>query len=199
VSGRNRPYVGRGGQKLQAALDAFGLDVRGGVCADFGCNVGGFTHCLLSRGAAKVYALDTGYGQLAWTLRKDPRVVVMERTNALYAEPPELVDLVAIDVAWTPQELIVPAALRWLRKADPCAPGGAVVSLLKPHYELSRGEGRKPWGPLSKEQAERTCLEVCRRLHQAGRPVRAAMRSGLPGKGGNEEFFLLIASGTVGA
>src|ERR687894_2662164 len=123
------PFVSRAGQKLDHALSHFGIDVTGFVCADLGCNVGGFTDCLLQRGAAKVYAIDTGYGALEWKLRKDPRVVVMERTNAMHAELPEPVSLVTIDVAWTRQRHILPAARRMV------ATDGTVVSLIKPHYE----------------------------------------------------------------
>jgi 23S rRNA (cytidine1920-2'-O)/16S rRNA (cytidine1409-2'-O)-methyltransferase len=131
-------FVSRAGAKLLRALEAFALDVTGLRCADFGCNVGGFTDCLLQRGAAHVTAIDTGYGSLAWKLRQDPRVEVRERTNALHAEPPAGgVDLVVVDLAWTPQRLAVPAALRWL------APGGRIVTLVKPHYELLEGE--KAW------------------------------------------------------
>ena len=190
MSSSGGPYVGRGGEKLAAALDAFDLDVAGWVCADFGCNIGGFTDCLLRRGAEKVYAVDTGYGMLAWTLRTCDRVGVMERTNALHCPPPEPVDLVAIDVAWTPQALIVPAALAWL-KHPPQTPG-RIVSLLKPHYELAKATGRTPAAGLTDDQADRTCLETCRRLADLGCRVAAAMRSGLRGKGGNAEFLLLL-------
>lgn len=123
------PFVSRAGVKLDYALAHFGIDVSGWTCADLGCNAGGFTDCLLQRGAAKVYAVDTGYGMLEWVLRKDPRVVVMERTNAMHAELPERVDLVVIDVAWTKQKHILPAARRLGKE------GGAVVTLVKPHYE----------------------------------------------------------------
>jgi 23S rRNA (cytidine1920-2'-O)/16S rRNA (cytidine1409-2'-O)-methyltransferase len=187
-------FVSRAGEKLDAALDAFGLDVRGMVCADFGCNVGGFTDCLLSRGASKVYAVDTGYGGLAWKLRRDPRVVVMERANALYAEAPHPVDFVAVDVAWTPQKLVVPAAMGWLKKPDDASGGGWIVSLLKPHYELAKIRGRKPRSALSVAQAGAVCLEVCRRLAEIGCPVCCVAPSALLGKGGNREFFLLLAS-----
>ncbi|TFG88259.1 MAG: TlyA family RNA methyltransferase, partial [Gemmatimonadales bacterium] len=138
--GDDDAFVSRAGRKLAAALDAFGLDVAGAICADFGCNVGGFTDCLLRRRAARVYAVDTGYGALAWTLRTSDRVVVMERTNALHCPVPEPVDLVTIDVGWTPQSRIVPAAMRWLKPAG----GGRIVSLLKPHYELGREAGARP-------------------------------------------------------
>ncbi len=184
-------YVSRAGLKLAAALQAFGLDVRSAVCADFGCNVGGFTDCLLQAGAAKVLAIDTGYGELAWRLRKDPRVVVMERTNALYCPPPEPVDLVVIDVAWTPQEMVMPAALRWLRRPaqGPC--GGRIVSLLKPHYEISRLGGQKFHRILSEQESTGVCLRVCERLAERHCRVDAVMRSTLLGKGGNQEFLLL--------
>jgi 23S rRNA (cytidine1920-2'-O)/16S rRNA (cytidine1409-2'-O)-methyltransferase len=192
----NRPaghFVSRAGEKLSAALDAFELDVRGAVCADLGCNVGGFTDCLVQRGASRVYAVDTGYGELAWKLRNDGRVVVMERTNALHCRPPQQVDLVSIDVAWTPQERIVPAAVRWLK------PGGRIVSLLKPHYELTKMQKRSPHQPLSDALAGEVCLAVCRRLSELGCCVRAAMRSAIRGKGGNVEFLLLVTPAPVGA
>ena len=182
-------FVSRSGEKLDAALEAFGLDVTGRTCADFGCNVGGFTDCLLQRGAERVYAIDTGYGALAWTLRTSDRVVVMERTNALRAAPPERVDLVTIDVAWTPQVLIVPAAESWLK------PGGRIVSLLKPHYELEKLRRRKPRSPLSDAETQDVFREVCGQLASATWAVRAAMPSPLRGKGGNVEFLLLLDRG----
>src|SRR5579859_3432282 len=103
-------FVSRAGEKLDHALTTFNVDVTGFVCADFGANGGGFTDCLLSRGAAKVFAIDTGYGALEWKLRKDPRVVVMERTNAMHVSLPERVGVVTIDVAWTRQRNILPSA-----------------------------------------------------------------------------------------
>ncbi len=184
-----RAYVSRGGLKLAAALDAFGVDPAGQRCADFGANVGGFTDCLLRRGAAKVYAVDTGYGDLAWTLRNDPRVVVLERTNVLHAPCPAPADLVVIDLAWTPQVRGVPAAAGWL------GPGGRIVSLLKPLYELSklgRKRGRKRLDP---GESRVVCREVCMRLADAGFVPRAVMPSPVRGKGGNEEFLLLLEPG----
>ena len=208
MSEASSQYASRAGDKLVAALEAFDIDVTGLVCADFGCNVGGFTDCLLQRGAAKVYAADTGYGTLAWPLRKDPRVVVMERTNALHCDVPAKVDLVTIDVAWTPQVLIVPAAMRWLREAplpscSPTAPLPGVISLLKPHYEMAklsggrnrgkRGRGQDRAEAMSPLQAAELCLDVCGRLAADGYTVVAAMRSPLIGKGGNQEFLLSLS------
>src|SRR4051795_9025916 len=111
------PFVSRAGEKLEHALNTFALDVSALTCADLGSNVGGFVDCLLQRGAAKVYAVEKGYGVLEYRLRKDPRVVVMERTNAMHVELPERVSLVTIDVAWTRQKNILPAA-RTLLRAD---------------------------------------------------------------------------------
>jgi len=126
------PHVSRAGDKLAFALDHWHIDVKNLICADLGCSTGGFTDCLLQHGAAKVYAVDTAYGILEYKLRLDPRVVVMERTNALHLELPELVDFISIDVGWTPQRLILPAARTLLK------PGGQIISLLKPHYELKK-------------------------------------------------------------
>ena len=117
------PYASRGGLKLAAALDAFALDVRGLVAADVGASTGGFTDCLLQRGAARVFAIDVGYGQLAWELRQDPRVVVLDRTNARYLERlPEPVDLVVVDVSFISLRLILPRAIGWLRQVSQASP-----------------------------------------------------------------------------
>ncbi len=187
-----RRFASRAGEKLAFALDAFEMSVEQAVCADFGCNVGGFTDCLLGRGAAKVYAVDTGYGALAWTLRTDDRVVVMERTNALRCDAPEPVRLVTVDVAWTPQRRIVPAAMRWLD-----GPDGRVVSLLKPHYELPAARRPKGRTPLADADARAVCRDVCEAL--AGDcDVLAAAASPLRGKGGNVEFLLLLAPAAEG-
>ncbi|MBN1556061.1 MAG: TlyA family rRNA (cytidine-2'-O)-methyltransferase [Phycisphaerae bacterium] len=179
--------MSRAGEKLEAALRAFDVNPAGCICADFGANLGGFTDCLLRHGAVKVFAVDTGYGALAWTLRQDSRVVVMERTNALYVEPPQPVDLVVIDVAWTPQEQILPAAKRW------CNENGRILSLLKPHFELTKLQGgKKPYAPLRDEQANDIAREVMQRLASEGYAPRAAIPSPLRGKGGNCEFVLLF-------
>lgn len=192
MSGGASKYASRGGLKLEAALSAFGVDVRGLSCADLGCSTGGFTDCLLKHGAAKVYAVDTAYGELAWTLRKDPRVVVMERTNALHAEPAALVDLVTLDVSWTPTKRVVPAALRWL------SPGGRVIALIKPHYE-AKGLGIElpRGGVLEEARAEEIAGRVSESLPTVGARVLGMIRSPVKGgtKGdGNTEWLVLLAA-----
>jgi 23S rRNA (cytidine1920-2'-O)/16S rRNA (cytidine1409-2'-O)-methyltransferase len=195
LSGDTQEFVGRGGLKLRHALTEFGLDVRGMTCADFGANVGGFTDCLLRAGAERVYAVDTGYGVLAWTLRNDPRVVVLERTNALHAEPPSrLMGLIAIDLGWTPQKHAIPAALRWL------APGGRIVTLVKPHYEVAPDEKELLHdGVLSPADAERIAARTVEQLPALGVRVLATTKSPLLGGAskkrarGNEEWLSLVA------
>lgn len=191
-------YVSRGGLKLAHALDAFALAPDGLACADLGCNVGGFTDCLLQRGAARVYSVDTAYGELAWTLRNDPRVVVMERKNALHTPPPEgvRVALVAIDLGWTPQRLAIPAALKWLDE------GGSIVTLIKPHYELTDAE--KPLlraGVLDQAKAEEVASRVAAALPALGVAVRGLTRSPiLGGKGasrGNAEWLAWLEPATA--
>lgn len=137
-------YVSRAGLKLHHALTEFQLDPRDRTCADFGCNVGGFTDCLLRHHAAHVYAVDTGYGALAWTLRNHPNVTVMERTNALHAPPPAppaaRPSLIVIDMGWTPQRVCIPAALKWLANDHNAPHTSRIITLIKPHYELAPSE-----------------------------------------------------------
>lgn len=220
MSEPRQPFVSRAGLKLAHALDAFapdgparlgamGVDPRGRRCADFGCNVGGFTDCLLQRGAAGVIAIDTGYGTLAWTLRNDPRVTVRERTNALHAEPPPGgVDLVVIDMAWTPQRLSIPASLRWLGgsgavgdRTDASAQAGRIISLIKPHYELEPHEKHLlKDGFLAHDEARRVAQRVAERMPSLGAQVVAAAESPITGGksarsragAGNLEFLLLL-------
>ncbi len=177
-------YVSRAGAKLHAALAEFEIDPAGYTCADLGCNTGGFTDCLLKFGAKKIYAIDTGYGVLEWKLRKDERVVVMERTNALHVELPESVDLVVIDVAWTRQHLILQAAKRLLSS------GGRIVSLIKPHYEAERSQLNK--GVLSPEDAPRILQSVFDRLAEANFVPTATTQSPIVGRKGNLEYLALF-------
>jgi len=174
-------YVSRAGAKLDHALTAFDLNVSGLICADLGSNTGGFVDCLLQRGAAKVYAIDAGYGSLDWKLRNDARVVVMERTNAMHATLPEPVQFISIDVSWTRQRNILPAAARLI------APGGNVVSLIKPHYEAGKSLLRR--GVLPAEQIHAVVQQVALDIEKAGFEMLAVTPSPITGSGGNSEIL----------
>lgn len=182
---RSERVVGRGHHKLAAALEAFGVIPAGWVCADLGCNVGGFVGCLLARGAERVYAVDTGYGALDYQLRRDPRVVAMERTNAMHVRLPEAVNLVTIDVGWTRQKHILPAARAMTR------PDGQIISLIKPHYEAEPSLLRD--GVLPAEHVDGVVESVASTLGDLGLVELGRTLSPLPGHGGNQEVFLLLA------
>lgn len=189
---KDHPFVSRGGLKLAHALDAFGIDVEGLVCADLGCSTGGFTDCLLQRGAARVHAVDTAYGELAWTLRQDPRVVVHERTNALHMEAAEPVDLVVIDLGWTRQERAIPVAVQWLKES------GRIVSLVKPHYEIARArfEELAVGGVLPDDVAGQIAEKTVEGLGAFGAEVAGLVRSPIRGgKGGKGNLEWLVNLG----
>ena len=184
------PYVSRGGHKLAAGLDAFGVDPAGWVCADLGASTGGFTDVLLQRGAARVYAVDVGYGQLHWRLRNDPRVVVMERTNARYLQSlPEPVQLAVIDASFISLRLLLPAAQRVL------APGGQIIALIKPQFEA----GRERVGKGGVVRDERVHRQVLREVvawaaaHDLG--PQGLLPSPIRGPKGNREFLLWMQPG----
>jgi 23S rRNA (cytidine1920-2'-O)/16S rRNA (cytidine1409-2'-O)-methyltransferase len=177
-------FASRGGEKLEAALVRFELDVAGLVAADVGASTGGFTDCLLQHGARRVYAIDVGYGQLDWRLRNDPRVVTMERTNARYLESlPEPVDLVTADVSFISLRLILPAAVHWLRL------DGQVVALIKPQFEAGRrqvGRGGVVRDPAMHRHVLAQVLDSAAGL---GLGLRGLMPSPLRGPAGNVEFL----------
>ena len=187
------PFVSRAGLKLEHALHAFNVDVTGLTCADLGCNVGGFTDCLLRQGAKHVHAIDTGYGTLAWKLRSDERVTTLERTNALHIDPPCVVDLVVADLGWTKQNLALPACLKWIKN-------GHIITLVKPHYELSKEEKlvESVASGLSDEAVERVLLnmvELCNELQleilgKTVSPIRGK-KSSKKGQGNCEYLFHL--------
>jgi 23S rRNA (cytidine1920-2'-O)/16S rRNA (cytidine1409-2'-O)-methyltransferase len=177
-------FVSRAGQKLEHALSHFALDVSGKTCADLGSNTGGFVDVLLQRGAAKVYAIDTGYGALDWKLRKDPRVVVMERTNAMHATLPEPVSVVTIDVAWTRQRHILPAARRMVSRDGFC------ISLIKPHYEADAAMLKK--GVLPEELVARVVDSVKADVKMAGFDLIGTVASPIKGSQGNIEVLALL-------
>ena len=136
LKGEDIGYVSRGGLKLEKALKALNIDIAGFVCLDVGASTGGFTDCLLKHGASRVFAVDVGYGQLAWKLRQDPRVVVIERTNIRFMPEetlPQLVDLVTIDVSFISLKIVVPAVLKFMKK------DARILSLIKPQFEVGKG------------------------------------------------------------
>lgn len=187
----DRPYVSRGGLKLAHALDVFGVDPTGQVCADLGCSTGGFTDVLLRRGAARVYAVDTGYGVLDWSLRNDGRVVVLERTNALHVALPEPVSLVTIDAGWTRQAKILPHARTLL------ADGGEIVTLVKPHYEVDPATLRPTRGVLPEERIEPVLTQVRGEIMTAGFEIAGETPSPIRGSAGksargNIEFLMRL-------
>jgi 23S rRNA (cytidine1920-2'-O)/16S rRNA (cytidine1409-2'-O)-methyltransferase len=178
-------FVSRAGEKLEHALAKFEIDVKDKICIDFGASTGGFVDCLLQRGAAKVYAVETGYGVLDWKLRNDSRVVVMERTNALHAEFPQKVDFISIDTSWTKQKLIVAKALENLKD------DGFIVSLVKPHYEAERHMLSK--GVLDEKYMEEVLEKAKKDIEGLGANVIGKTESPIEGKrGGNKEFLFWI-------
>ena len=184
------PYVSRGGEKLAGALDAFGLGARGLVALDVGASTGGFTDCLLQRGARRVIALDVGYGQLAWKLRQDPRVAVIERTNARALTPamlPEAPELAVVDVSFISLATVLPAVASVVR------PGGTILALVKPQFEVGRGrvgKGGVVRDPALRAEAVAGVRAAAERL---GLAVRGEAESVLPGTKGNREVFVWLA------
>jgi 23S rRNA (cytidine1920-2'-O)/16S rRNA (cytidine1409-2'-O)-methyltransferase len=178
------PYVSRGGLKLEAALDRFAIEVSGVIAADVGASTGGFTDCLLQRGASKVYAIDVGYGQLAWRLRNDPRVIVMERVNVRYLEGlPEPIGLATVDVSFISLELVLPAVIGFLK------PRSDIVALIKPQFEAGRKQVGKG-GVVKDPAAHRAVLrKVLLWAEEHGLTVRGLMASPLKGPAGNVEFL----------
>ncbi len=187
------PYVSRGGLKLAHALDTFGLCPSGMVALDVGASTGGFTHCLLQRGARKVYALDVGHGQLHYKLRQDPRVVVMEGVNARYPfQLPELVDLVTMDVSFISVTLVLPSVAEHLK------PGGYIIVLVKPQFEARREEvGR---GGVVRDPVIHAAVlgRIIAWAVNQGFRFRNLTPSPILGDAGNREFFLLLQKSTGG-
>ncbi|OIO90287.1 MAG: TlyA family rRNA (cytidine-2'-O)-methyltransferase [Anaerolineae bacterium CG2_30_64_16] len=189
---RGLPYVSRGGLKLAAALAAFGVDPAGWVCADIGASTGGFTDCLLQRGAVRVYAVDVGYGQLAWSLRQDPRVVALERVNIRHLTSlPESVALATIDVSFIGLGLVLP------RVAELLAPEGQVIALIKPQFEVGKGQVGKG-GVVRDPALHRAVIErVLREAAGMGLAPAGVIRSPITGPAGNVEFLAWLRLGAV--
>jgi 23S rRNA (cytidine1920-2'-O)/16S rRNA (cytidine1409-2'-O)-methyltransferase len=184
-------FVSRGGLKLQALFDHFNFCVKGLICLDVGASTGGFTDCLLHHGAKKVYTVDVGYGQLAWKLRQDPRVVTIERTNIRYLDPekiPDPIDIITIDTSFISLKLVVPAALKFLRK------GGRVVTLIKPQFEVGKGKVGK--GGIVKDPALHTAVlsDLAVFFKKIGLEPGPAIPSPILGPKGNQEFLMPLYS-----
>lgn len=165
-------------------MEAFGVRPQGWVCADLGASTGGFTDCLLRFGAAKVYAVERGYGVLAYAIRNDPRVIVMERTDALHVTLPEPVQLVTIDAGWTRQQLILPVARRLLE------PGGRIISLVKPHYEAS--PDKIVGGVVPDDQVPGILAPLREMIATLGLRLAAERQSPIRGQAGNREVLWLL-------
>lgn len=186
-------FVSRGGHKLAAAMDAFPINVQGLVCADVGASTGGFTDCLLQHGAAKVYAVDVGHGILAWSLRNDERVVVMEKTNARYVEKlAEPVSLVVMDASFISLKILLPVVKNWFLPAM-----GQVVALIKPQFEAGRKEVSKGKGVIRDPEIHRRVVREILDFTQAeGYGVKGLVRSPVLGPKGNVEFLVWLGLGT---
>lgn len=189
-------FVSRGGDKLEAALEAFDLDVAGRVCADVGASTGGFTDCLLQRGAARVYAIDVGKGLLHWKLRNDARVVVMEQTNARHvAALPEPVSLVTMDASFISLKILLPVAGKWFASPD----NGEVIALIKPQFEAGRKDVARGQGVIRDPVIHRQVLqEVLGFAQTHGFGVIGLIRSPILGPKGNAEFLARLVAGLPG-
>ncbi len=187
IKGDKMPYVSRGGQKLAGALEALGISVQHLVCLDIGASTGGFTDCLLQHGAAKVYAVDVGYGQLAWRLRRDERVVVIERTNIRHMPAdriPEPADLATIDVSFISLRIVVPEVVKFLK------PGGRILALIKPQFEVGKGKVGK--GGVVKDAGLRESVisGLIEFFNQLGLTCGTVVPSSILGPKGNQEYIL---------
>ncbi|MDD2582183.1 MAG: TlyA family RNA methyltransferase [Desulfuromonadaceae bacterium] len=189
LRGENLPYVSRGGLKLRKALDQFGIDVTGLVAVDVGSSTGGFTDCLLQAGVVKVFAVDVGYGQLAWKLQQDPRVVSMEKTNIRYVTPDQLDDepaLAVVDASFIALAKVLPATVGLL------GPGGRIIALIKPQFEVGKGEVGQ--GGIVRDPAahEKVIEDVRQTASDMGLTVAGLCESPITGADGNREFLILL-------
>ncbi len=187
ILGQVLPYVSRGGLKLEAALQEFKINVSGCIALDVGASTGGFTDCLLQHGAAKVYAVDVGYGQMAWKIRQDPRVVVIERTNIRAAGPsliPEPVDLIVVDVSFISLEKVIPSVLKFLK------PESEIIALIKPQFEVGKEQVGKG-GIVRDEEARKASVDrITGFMRAAGLEVKGIIPSPITGQDGNVEFLI---------
>lgn len=192
ILGEQMPYVSRGGLKLEAALREFMIDVTGTTALDVGASTGGFTDCLLQHGARKVYAVDVGYGQMAWKLRQDPRVVLIERTNIREITPshiPEPIDISVIDVSFISLEKVIPSILRFLK------PDSGIIALIKPQFEVGKEQVGK--GGIVRDEAARTAAveRLAAFIRDLGLAVKGVIPSPITGQDGNVEYLIYAVRG----
>jgi len=191
IEGEDNPYVSRGGLKLKGALQGFGIDVGDLVILDVGASTGGFTDCLLQEGARKVYALDVGYGQLAWKLRIDERVVCIERTNIRYFEGvgiEDTIDMATIDTSFISLKIVLPAVLKLIKKNN-----AIILALIKPQFEAGRGEVEKHGVVRNPDVHKKIIEEIKEFCMGAGLSVIGVCESPLMGPKGNREFFIYLS------
>jgi 23S rRNA (cytidine1920-2'-O)/16S rRNA (cytidine1409-2'-O)-methyltransferase len=188
IKGEDNPYVSRGGLKLRAALNEFRLNVENAVALDVGASTGGFTDCLLQAGTRKVYALDVGYGQLAWKLREDKRVVVIERTNIRYydgADLDEQIDLATIDASFISLKIVIPSVLKFL------GDGARILALIKPQFEARREEVDDHGVIKDASIHDRVLQDISQFCESLNLEVEGICASPVLGPAGNREFFIL--------
>lgn len=189
VRGSDIPFVSRGGLKLDAALGHWAIDVRGWVAADIGASTGGFTDCLLQRGARQVYAVDVGYGQFAWKLRQDPRVQLMERVNIRTFDParlPERADVAVVDVSFISLRLVLPTVMQLVRRS------GTILALVKPQFEVGKGEVGKGGVVRDPTLHAKVISEIKQFCDNLGLVCQGEFASPILGPKGNREFFLYL-------
>lgn len=187
LCGETLPYVSRGGLKLEHAIKHFSIDVKYKVAMDIGASTGGFTDCLLKHGAKRVYAVDVGYGQLAWKLRIDPRVIAIERTNIRYMERdkiPESVDIATVDVSFISLKLVIPKILEFLK------PKGEIVALIKPQFEVGKGEVERGGIVKSEEKRVKAVENIKNFFESLSLKVVGVVESPIKGQKGNVEYLI---------
>lgn len=190
IKGDLMPYVSRGGLKLEAALRETGLSVTNRICMDVGASTGGFTDCLLQHGAAKVYAVDVGYGQLAWKLRQDSRVVAIERTNVRHmarSDIPEPVDLVTIDTSFISLRIVVPAVLKFMK------PNAEILALIKPQFEVGKGNVGKGGVVRDSKLRDNMLVELAQFFCEQKLECGPMVPSPILGPKGNQEYIILLS------
>ena len=195
LKGTDIPYVSRGGLKLEEALNSFKIKVAGFVCLDVGASTGGFTDCLLQHGAACIFAVDVGYGQLDWKLRQDPRVVIIERTNIrdMPADTlPRLVDLVTIDVSFISLKIVIPSIIKFLKQ------NSRIIALIKPQFEVGKGKVGKGGVVRDSDLHNEVIKDLKDFFTKKGLKCESVISSPILGPKGNKEFFISLTTGVGG-